>query len=64
MSSAQGGVDEGCPSDLAAGRLPPLLAAAFAGGGEMGERMASLDWSATPLGQPRPWPPELRRRRP
>ncbi|MEU4771791.1 SpoIIE family protein phosphatase [Micromonospora sp. NPDC023644] len=60
MSSAQGGVDGGCPSE--AGRdaeFPPLLAAAFAGGGEMGELLRRLDWSAHPLGTPDRWPTTL-----
>src|SRR5688572_5393193 len=60
MSSAQGGVDEGCPSEVGQQvDLPPLLAAAFAGGGEMGELMGRLDWSAHPLGTPDRWPPAL-----
>ncbi|MGK5521095.1 SpoIIE family protein phosphatase [Micromonospora sp. URMC 107] len=60
MSSAQGGVDGGCPSE--AGRdaeFPPLLAAAFASGGEMGELLRRLDWSAHPLGTPDRWPTTL-----
>jgi PAS domain S-box-containing protein len=32
----------------------------LAGGGEMGERMRALDWSATPLGDPHNWPQSLR----
>lgn len=32
----------------------------FSGGGEMGERMRSLDWSRTPLGEPASWPKSLR----
>ncbi|MEU7995122.1 SpoIIE family protein phosphatase [Micromonospora sp. NPDC049060] len=60
MSSAQGGMDEGCPSEVGQEvDLPPLLAAAFAGGGEMGGLMGSLDWSAHPLGTPDRWPPAL-----
>ncbi|MEU4778487.1 SpoIIE family protein phosphatase [Micromonospora sp. NPDC023633] len=60
MSSAQGGVDGGCPSE--AGRdaeFPPLLAAAFASGGEMGDLLRRLDWSAHPLGTPDRWPTTL-----
>ncbi|SCL48991.1 SpoIIE family protein phosphatase [Micromonospora peucetia] len=60
MSSAQGGVDEGRPSDpVRTGEFPPLLAAAFASGGAMGERMSHLDWSTTPLGTPDRWPAAL-----
>ena len=36
-----------------------MLAAAFAAGGEMGERLASFDWSSGPLGEPGQWPPTL-----
>jgi PAS domain S-box-containing protein len=32
----------------------------LAGGGDMGARMRSMDWSATPLGQPEQWPQSLR----
>lgn len=32
----------------------------LAGGGEMGERMRSLDWLNTPLGSPSAWPQSLR----
>jgi len=32
----------------------------FAGGGEMGRRMAELDWSRTPLGPVESWPQSLR----
>jgi len=32
----------------------------LAGGGEMGERMRSFDWSATSLGQPDGWPQSLK----
>jgi signal transduction histidine kinase len=32
----------------------------LAGGGEMGERMRALDWSATPLGPVAQWPQSLR----
>src|SRR4051794_30422719 len=40
-------------------KLPPKLATAFAHGGEMGRRMAALDWSTSPLGHPSRWPEEL-----
>jgi signal transduction histidine kinase len=40
---------------LASGALDFL-----SGGGEMGERMRSLDWSQTPLGRPEGWPQSLR----
>nr|WP_255636265.1 PAS domain-containing protein [Azospirillum sp. 412522] len=33
---------------------------AFTGGGEMGERMRRMDWSATPLGPADQWPQSLR----
>ncbi|MFG2054945.1 SpoIIE family protein phosphatase [Micromonospora sp. NPDC048930] len=60
MGSAQGGED-GYPTSSGTGAtaLPPLLAAAFAAGGEMGERLRSFDWSTTPLGSPHAWPPAL-----
>ncbi|GMU08239.1 ATP-binding protein [Corallococcus caeni] len=32
----------------------------FAGGGEMGELVRSMDWSRTPLGPPRDWPISLK----
>ncbi|MEU9506528.1 SpoIIE family protein phosphatase [Micromonospora sp. NPDC048170] len=60
MSSAQGGVDEGCSAGpFRAGEFPPLLAAAFASGGAMGERMGRVDWSTTALGTPDRWPSAL-----
>ncbi|MER7332444.1 MULTISPECIES: SpoIIE family protein phosphatase [unclassified Micromonospora] len=60
MSSAQGGVDEAHPSDrVREAEFPPLLAAAFTAGGEMGERMRAFDWSTTPLGTPDRWPTAL-----
>ncbi|WP_433391467.1 SpoIIE family protein phosphatase [Micromonospora sp. KLBMP9576] len=60
MSSAQGGADGGCPSEgIPNARFPPLLAAAFAGGGEMGELMRRVDWSTHPLGTPDRWPAAL-----
>jgi signal transduction histidine kinase len=40
------------------GRQP--AADCLAGGGEMGERMRSLDWAATPLGPLDTWPQSLR----
>ncbi|MET7374908.1 SpoIIE family protein phosphatase [Micromonospora arida] len=58
MSSAQGGADIGHPA-LSGHQTPPMLAAAFAAGGEMGERLASFDWSSGPLGEPGQWPPAL-----
>ncbi|SCF31841.1 Signal transduction histidine kinase [Micromonospora viridifaciens] len=60
MGSAQGGEEGDRPSSgTGEGELPPLLAAAFAAGGEMGERLRAFDWSATPLGAPGTWPPAL-----
>ncbi|QGN50181.1 SpoIIE family protein phosphatase [Micromonospora sp. WMMC415] len=57
MSSAQEGGkrghSSGGPMD---GTLPPLLEAAFAAGGEMGERLRRFDWSTSPLGTPDTWP--------
>ncbi|GAA2862173.1 hypothetical protein Acy02nite_54050 [Actinoplanes cyaneus] len=41
------------------GALPARLRVAFERGGEMGRRMAALDWSASPVGDPSTWPPEL-----
>jgi signal transduction histidine kinase/DNA-binding response OmpR family regulator len=32
----------------------------LAGGGEMGERIRTFDWSKTPIGPPDEWPPALR----
>jgi hypothetical protein len=32
----------------------------LAGGGELGELMRTIDWSATPLGPPDDWPQSLR----
>ncbi|WP_433532002.1 SpoIIE family protein phosphatase [Micromonospora sp. CA-263727] len=58
MSSAQGGVDGSHPT-AADGGIPPLLAAAFAGGGEMGALLRDHDWSASPLGTPEHWPAAL-----
>ena len=60
MSSAQGGEGgRGSSSGTGEAELPPLLAAAFAAGGEMGERLHAFDWSASPLGRPELWPPAL-----
>ncbi len=39
---------------------PSTTGAVFAGGGEMGALMRSLDWSATPLGAVGGWPQSLR----
>ncbi|MER7589265.1 SpoIIE family protein phosphatase [Micromonospora sp. NPDC127501] len=58
MSSAQGGADIGHAA-LSGRETPPMLAAAFAAGGEMGGRLASFDWSSGPLGEPGQWPPAL-----
>ncbi|WP_432049719.1 SpoIIE family protein phosphatase [Verrucosispora sp. NA02020] len=58
MNSAQGGVDGGDPSAARRG-VPPLLAAAFAGGGEMGALLRDRDWSTSPLGAPEQWPSAL-----
>ncbi|WP_328424625.1 SpoIIE family protein phosphatase [Micromonospora sp. NBC_00389] len=58
MSSAQGGADAG-HSLAAASDVPPLLTAAFAAGGELGERLGNLDWSTAPLGPPGRWPTAL-----
>ncbi|MFI7281261.1 SpoIIE family protein phosphatase [Micromonospora chersina] len=60
MGSAQGGGDAGrSSSGTGEATLSPLLTAAFAAGGEMGERLRAFDWSATPLGTPDGWPPAL-----
>ncbi|NLU79997.1 SpoIIE family protein phosphatase [Micromonospora sp. HNM0581] len=58
MRSAQGGVDGGQPS-AAGDETPALLAAAFAGGGEMGALLRDRDWSTHPLGPPSHWPTSL-----
>ncbi|WP_067067306.1 ATP-binding protein [Roseateles chitosanitabidus] len=39
---------------------PPQWRHFLDGGGEMGERMRALDWSATPLGAPDGWPRSLK----
>ncbi|MGC4895760.1 SpoIIE family protein phosphatase [Micromonospora sp. DT31] len=61
MGSAQGGGGDGRSSPAAADAtsLPPLLAAAFTAGGEMGERLRGFDWSTTPIGTPDRWPTAL-----
>ncbi|SCG36511.1 SpoIIE family protein phosphatase [Micromonospora inositola] len=61
MSSAEGG-EGGRRSSSGTGEaeLPPLLTAAFAAGGEMGERLRAFDWSTSPLGVPADWPAALR----
>jgi signal transduction histidine kinase len=41
-------------------RVASDLDAAFAAGGEMGRRVQGFDWSTTPLGPLRRWPPSLR----
>ncbi|MFG1868092.1 SpoIIE family protein phosphatase [Micromonospora arborensis] len=58
MSSAQGGADIGHPV-APARETPPMLTAAFAAGGEMGELLSGFDWSTGPLGEPGRWPPAL-----
>ncbi|MEU1683703.1 SpoIIE family protein phosphatase [Micromonospora sp. NPDC005707] len=59
MGSAQGGGGVGRSSSETGETLPPLLSAAFAAGGEMGERLRGFDWSHSPLGAPHGWPPAL-----
>ncbi|MEV4385844.1 SpoIIE family protein phosphatase [Micromonospora sp. NPDC049580] len=58
MSSAQGGADAG-HSFADVHETSPLLAAAYAGGGELGERIRAFDWSTHPLGGPSGWPAAL-----
>ncbi|WP_320065293.1 SpoIIE family protein phosphatase [Micromonospora sp. RTGN7] len=61
MGSAQGSEDGLRPSGGTVDEtLPPLLTAAFAAGGEMGERLGRFDWASTPLGSPVGWPAALR----
>ncbi|MFJ1538608.1 SpoIIE family protein phosphatase [Micromonospora chalcea] len=60
MGSAQGGGGDSRSSPAAGeASLSPLLAAAFAAGGEMGERLRAFDWPASPLGSPDRWPAAL-----
>ena len=60
MGSAQGGGDvRRSSSGTGETQLPALLAAAFAAGGEMGERLGGFDWSTTALGTPDTWPAAL-----
>ncbi|WP_428961430.1 SpoIIE family protein phosphatase [Micromonospora fluostatini] len=56
MGSAQGGEDG---QGRSAGGLPPLLAAAFANGGEMGRRLGAHDWAGNAIGPPAQWPSAL-----
>ncbi|GIJ26859.1 hypothetical protein Vqi01_20210 [Micromonospora qiuiae] len=58
MNSAQASTDGSHPSDTGE-EIPPLLAAAFAGGGEMGALLRDHDWSSSPLGTPDRWPAAL-----
>jgi signal transduction histidine kinase/DNA-binding response OmpR family regulator len=46
--------------DIAADARPTSALEFLAKGGEMGARMRALDWSATPLGDPRHWPQSLK----
>ncbi len=50
------------PSDPAklAAQAPPSARALFAGGGELGRRMAEIDWSSTSLGPVDGWPQSLK----
>ncbi|MFC0096123.1 SpoIIE family protein phosphatase [Micromonospora marina] len=60
MGSALGDGKDGRSSPSAGeASFPPLLAAAFAAGGEMGERLRGFDWSTTALGTPDSWPAAL-----
>ncbi|MGY0003771.1 SpoIIE family protein phosphatase [Micromonospora sp. I033] len=60
MGSAQGGGDvRHSSSGTGEAQLSPLLTAAFAAGGEMGERLRDLDWSTIPVGGPEAWPAAL-----
>lgn len=43
-----------------AAALPRTLGEWADGGGEMGRRLRTMDWSAHPLGSPEGWPPTLR----
>jgi len=46
--------------DYASPAAADTAASVFAGGGEMGALMRSLDWSKTPLGPVETWPQSLR----
>ncbi|MFF5171154.1 SpoIIE family protein phosphatase [Micromonospora sp. NPDC000089] len=61
MNSAQVG-EEGRGPSLRSGMpaVPPLLANAFAAGGEMGRRLGEFDWSGSALGTPDTWSTALR----
>ena len=50
------------PNEQALSRMrpDPLGSELFAGGGEAGELMRSMDWAATPLGRPDSWPRSLK----
>jgi PAS domain S-box-containing protein len=41
-------------------RMPAAAPDFLAGGGEAGERIRAVDWSATPLGAPETWPQSLK----
>ncbi|WP_229401134.1 SpoIIE family protein phosphatase [Micromonospora okii] len=60
MSSTHGGEGGREPSARSVdAAFPPLLAAAFAAGGEMGQRLSGFDWASSPLGHPDGWSPAL-----
>ncbi len=40
--------------------IPPKIPEFLSGGGEMGERMRTFDWSKTPLGNPEQWEQSLK----
>jgi hypothetical protein len=48
-------MNESVPENTEQNRLTFL-----AGGGEMGERIRTFDWTKTPLGPPQYWPQSLR----
>ncbi|PZF88173.1 SpoIIE family protein phosphatase [Micromonospora endophytica] len=58
MNSAQASAGGSHPPGVS-DHIPPLLAAAFAGGGEMGALLRDHDWSTSPLGTPDRWPTAL-----